>query len=151
MKIALIIIAVVAVLGLVIGGCSHKFSSPEKRAEYITKKISKKLDLNNDQKIYLDVLKNEVLSVRQTMKDKRETGFTEFRELLKDERINRERANGLMDNHFQTFQSHSPALIAAAADFWDSLNPEQQEKARAKMEKFHSSCGRWCDGNRHHK
>ena len=143
MKIALIIIAIVAIGALVFGICIHRYSTPEKRAERITQSITKKLDLNETQKASLNTLKEEILSTRQAMKSNRETDVSILRELLSQPRFDQERANTVVDSHIQEISSRTPGVISAVADFWDSLDPEQQAMIKTKMEKF-QSCRRRC-------
>lgn len=151
MKIALIIIAIVAIGALVFGVCVHRYSTPEKRAEHITKSITKKLGLNETQQAKLNSLKEEILSSRQAMKTNREAGFSTLRELLSQPHFDQERANTALDNHLQTISSRTPDVISAVGNFWDSLNPEQQATVKAKMEKFQSCRSRrWGFAGGHH-
>lgn len=150
MKIALIIIAIVVIGALVFGVCVHRYSTPEKRAERITQSITKKLDLNEAQKTSLNSLKEEILSTRQAMKSNREADVSILRELLSQARFDQERANTIADSHIQEISSRAPDIISAAADFWDSLNPEQQATVKTKMEKFQSCRRRWGFAGGHH-
>lgn len=54
-------------LGLLVGGCRH-YRSPEKRAEFVVKKITSELDLNDSQKKDLYRIKDEILSKRKELK-----------------------------------------------------------------------------------
>ena len=150
MKIALIIIAIVAIGALVFGICAHRYSTPEKRAERITQSSTKKLDLNETQKASLNTLKEELLSTRQAMKSNREADFSILQELLSQSRFDQERANTAMDSHIQEISSRAPGVISAVADFWDSLNPEQQATVKTKIEKFQSCRWRWGFAGGHH-
>ena len=41
----------------------------------------------------------------------------------------------LLEQKTQVVQGNGPKMIAALADFYDSLNPEQQKQVRDRMER----------------
>lgn len=55
-------------MALFVGGCSRHYRSPEKRAEFVVKKINSELDLNDSQKKELYRIKDEILSKRKELK-----------------------------------------------------------------------------------
>jgi Spy/CpxP family protein refolding chaperone len=55
--------------------------------------------------------------------------------LIAGPKFERERAQSLVTTKTDALRSKSPEVIAAAADFFDSLKPEQQQKVREFLNK----------------
>lgn len=146
MKIALVLISILAIGALVIGGCVHRYKTPEKRAEHITQKITKKLDLNDEQIANLDLIKNEILAVRKELQTKREESRDTISDLLNAPKLDQDKAMTVVNEHVNGISSQAPRVIAALAGFWDSLDPEQQAKVREKMDKHFERQGHWSHG-----
>ncbi len=125
-----------------------------------TKRISKKLDLNESQAAELDELMMELKEFRQAMFKGKKEAKSELTELLNAPELDRERAVALMINKSQNkadvVESQAPGLVDAIAEFTDSLNSEQRAKAVKFIErkmgygrggKYHGGHG----GKGHHK
>ncbi len=149
MKIVLILISILAIGGLILGGCAHRYKDPEKRAEYFSNKISKKLELNAEQKTKLDAVTREFLAARKEMKSKKEKSRETLRNVLNQPRFDQDKVMSVYKDHVNDMNSHAPRIVAAVGGFWDSLTPEQQAKAREKMEKHFKRHNRWGHGRRH--
>lgn len=150
MKIILVLISILAVAGLILGGCAHRYKDPEKRAEYFSNKISKKLELNADQKIKLDAVTAEFMTARKEMKGKKDATRNTLREVLNQPKFDQGKVMSIYKDHVSDMNDHAPKIVAAVGDFWDSLTPEQQAKAREKMEKHFERHGRWGHKHGHH-
>jgi Spy/CpxP family protein refolding chaperone len=150
MKIALVLISFLAIGALVFGGCAHRYKTPEQRADHFTQKITKKLDLNDEQKARLNTLKDEIFTVRKEMQGNREMTRNIVRNLLNAPKLDQDKAVAIVNGHVKDINVQAPRVIAALGGFWDSLNPEQQAKVREKMEKHFEGHSRWGHGNRHH-
>ena len=59
----------------------------------------------------------------------------QFRALFAGDKLDQAGANRLLDEKLAVLRAGSPEVIAAAADFFDHLNPAQQQKVRAFMER----------------
>ena len=95
------------------GGWSDE-SVTEMRGKVI-EKISDKLTLN-------DALKGDSTDPRAQMQA-----------LVKGDKFDRDTALSLLNAKTQAVQGQGPNVIAAMADFYDSLNPEQQQQVRERM------------------
>ncbi|MDQ5896580.1 MAG: periplasmic protein CpxP/Spy [Pseudomonadota bacterium] len=73
----------------------------------------------------------------------------QMQELIKGERFDRARAQALVDEKAQAARAAAPQVIAAMADFYDSLKPEQQIKVRTFLERGPGG-RRGMDGDRRH-
>lgn len=59
----------------------------------------------------------------------------EVRSLVAGASFDRAKALALLQDKTATVQSQGPAVVTALADFWDGLNPEQQQKLRDMMDR----------------
>jgi len=127
-----IIVTVIVVVLLAFGGFAYaKFrggcSGPEGRSEWITSRISQRLDLNEGQKVKLEALRQSFLGLRQDFVKSRSEGRGVMAELLSEPELDRERAQVQFLEHQEALTGQSGEVIDAVAEFSDSLNPEQRE------------------------
>ncbi len=104
----------------------------EVRAKVVDK-ISSKLVLNTEQKQKLGVLADEVIASRTAFKGKDVDPRAEFKAVIAGDKFDRTRAQALLDQKTQAVQGNGPKMIAAMADFYDSLDPAQQKQVRDRM------------------
>ena len=131
MKISKRTIIVITAGTLLIGGvaaCKHKMHSatPEERGEWVVEKVSKKLELNETQKIKLVNLKDELLAVRKTMRSDRDEKRAEVLAMLQQPTLDREKANTMVQQKINVASTQAPVVIDAMADFYDSLDDAQR-------------------------
>ncbi|HEY2255067.1 MAG TPA: Spy/CpxP family protein refolding chaperone [Variovorax sp.] len=129
-----------------LAGCAGRHgwsggSSDQDRAEFrakVVERVSSKLELDATQKQKLAVLTEKMQAQRAALRGGGDPR-AEFRALFAGAKLDQERARKLVDDKMAAIQAGSPEVIAAAADFFDSLNPAQQQKVRDFMDR----AGRW--------
>jgi Spy/CpxP family protein refolding chaperone len=117
-------------------GCGRSLS-PEQRAERrdrMVERAANKLQLNAEQKPLLARLFDAISAQRQAMVGQTTDMRAELRSWFTGSNFDTARAQTLIDDKAHTLQSQSPAVLAALAAFFDSLNPAQQQKVRNWME-----------------
>ena len=101
-------------------------------------RVGRELQLDETQKQRLGQLIDRVDEQRQALVaggiDPRAT----MQQLVAGERFDRERASALLTEKTEAVRGKGPEVINAAADFFDSLRPEQQAKLRAFMNRHHA-------------
>lgn len=107
----------------------------EKRARMVDK-ASRKLDLDAAQKAKLTVLADTIEAQRKAMKASGGDAHDEVKAVLAGTQFDRAKAQSLVDAKTTAMRSASPAVISAAADFYDSLKPEQQQKVREVLDRW---------------
>ena len=122
------------------GGHYHRHGpmDAERMAEVrgkVMERIGSKLDLNEAQKQKLNTLADKLVAQRTAMVGKTTDPRAEMQALVAGAQFDRSRAQTLLDEKLRVVQAGSPEVIAALADFFDSLNPEQQQKVRELMQK----------------
>lgn len=105
----------------------------------IVDRVAGKLDLNEDQKKRLATLGDKLYEQRTVLIGQTKDPRAEIKALVAGNKFDAARAQALINDKTTVLQSKSPEVIAALADFYDSLNAAQQEKVRSFMEHR----GRW--------
>ena len=126
-------------------GCNAGWMHDDKaRAEHRAKRverISTELGLNDAQKQKLSAFFEKLSEQRKAMMGDRKGRHEKIQSLIEGTRFDRERAQALLNEKAARLQSNGPELITAAADLFDSLNAEQQQKVRELLERRHGHRG----------
>jgi protein CpxP len=105
-----------------------------KMRERLLERAGQRLQLDEAQKQRLAVLADKLHEQRAAL-----VGATdpraEFRALLAGPTFDRSGAQALVEAKTAALRSKSPEVIAAAADFFDGLRPEQQQQVREFLAK----------------
>jgi len=123
-----------------LGGCAaHRFGGgdPAEFRAKMVERVGSKLDLDTAQKQKLGVLAEKLQAQRAAMRDAGGAGGarTQFMSLFAGAKLDQTAAARMVDEKTAAVRSGSPEIIAAAADFFDNLNPAQQAKVREFMER----------------
>jgi len=130
------IVSSVLVIGAgMLAACGYHHKTPEERAEWIVKKVSDELDLNDMQKEKLDVVKTEMMKLRKEFNGDRASTRKQVLALVSQPTLDRDALMNMINVRTQAVSNDAPQIVAAFGDFYDSLNPEQQAKVREHIEK----------------
>ena len=99
----------------------------------------KKLDLNDAQKQRLNVLGERLREQRAPLMGASKDPRADIQALVAGDKMDRSKAQALIEEKTSAIKTKSPELIAAAADFYDSLNPAQQQQVRDLMNRKRGS------------
>ena len=108
----------------------------------VVEKVGAKLDLDETQKAKLGVLADKLREQRNAFVGDTKDPRAELQSLIAGPTFDRTKAQVLVQAKTQAVQVKSPEVIAALADFYDSLKPEQQAKVREFMQRGHHHGGR---------
>ncbi len=97
-------------------------------------KISDRLDLNADQKAKLGVLADQMIASRKAFRGNTDPR-TDLQALVAGDKFDRSKAQQMLDQKTRVLQGSGPKVLAAFGDFYDSLNSEQQQQVREKLER----------------
>ena len=139
MKRALATLGVVLVVGTLSacaggrhGGHMSEGDSAARQAKMVDY-AGKKLDLNDAQKQRLNVLGDKLREQRASLMGASNDPRADIKALVAGDKMDRAKAQALIEDKTSAIKAKSPELIAAAADFFDSLNPAQQQQVRDLM------------------
>ena len=110
--------------------------SAEKVAEWrgrFIERAGKELQLDEAQKQSLGVLYDKMNEQRLALAQGESNPRALMQQLVAGEKFDRTRANAFVAEKTAAIQGKSPEVVAAAADFYDGLKPEQQAKVRDLM------------------
>ncbi len=125
-KNSIILIVMAALTALFLAACYHH--TPEQRAEYLVKRMSAELSLNEVQKAQLEKIKNEFLAKRAEMPKLREETVKEANELMRSAEIDKTRLNALTEKNQAQANDMISFITAKFTEIHDMLTPEQREK-----------------------
>jgi periplasmic protein CpxP/Spy len=110
------------------------------RAKLIDR-AGRELQLDDAQKERLGLLFDRLDEQRRALAGTGADPRAALQQLVAGERFDRERAAALVGEKTEAVRLKSPGVIAAAADFYDALNPEQQAKLRDFLARRHGRRG----------
>jgi Spy/CpxP family protein refolding chaperone len=107
------------------------------RRDKMVDRAAGKLDLNADQKQRLRALGDKLFEQRTALMGQSKDPRAEIKSLIAGEKFDTAKAQTLINEKTAVIQTRSPEVLAAIADFYNSLNQTQQQKVRALMEGRH--------------
>ena len=134
---------------IVVGGLTacanrhHGYSmavSEEDSAKFKAKmveRVGKALDLNEQQKQRLAALSDRMREQRIALIGKTTDPRAEIQALVAGAQFDKARAQAIVEEKTSALRGKSPEVISAAAEFFDGLNPAQQQKVRDFMQRRH--------------
>ena len=98
-------------------------------------KLGSKLDLDATQKAKLGLLADKLREQRNALVEGSADPRAELAAMMAGPSFDRAKAKSLIDGKLAAVNTKSPEVVAAMADFYDSLKPEQQAMVREYMAK----------------
>lgn len=126
---------VAALLGTAAFATMHNHS-PEKRAEWVTERISSKLDLDGSQKVALAKVADSYVKIRGTAPEFMLDLSGKLKDLANDDTLTVEEVNQLREQIKAEFDRRADALVPEFVTFYNSLNANQREQVVAKLDKI---------------
>jgi len=107
--------------------------SPEKKAEYVTDKITENLELDATQQAYLKALSGDLLEIMQEVRSNRSEHREIVQQLLSEPTMDQVKVLNMVQQKTQMINNKAPQLIASFAGFLDSLDSRQKKELREHM------------------
>lgn len=102
------------------------------RAEWVSKRVAKHLDLNTAQQETFDQLKDQAIEEIGAFRAERAKDYDI--QALFNTQFDQTKAMQLLEQRTQMIQEHAPELISAFAKFYDGLDASQQVKVSEALE-----------------
>ncbi|MCU7906796.1 MAG: periplasmic heavy metal sensor [Candidatus Thiodiazotropha sp. (ex Epidulcina cf. delphinae)] len=145
----LIVLALLLISGVAIAHYKGFCSGPEKHIEKVTERIGKQLQLDDAQRLQLDLLKEKFVAIAHELRSDHSTYVNEAIDLLNTPALDREQAHTLLMRKQAQLASVSDELINAFADFSDSLEQNQRNELQSMISRHreHRHCRFACAGD----
>ena len=117
------------------GGWNMSEADSAKMRERILERAGKELKLDDAQKLRLATLADKLHEQRTALVGTTTDPRAEMQALVSGAKFDRAAAQAFVEAKTGALRSKSPEVIAAAADFFDGLNAEQQKQVREFMNK----------------
>ena len=141
MKRLVTIILGTAIVGTTaLGASAYANRSGDKFQERMIERVSSKLELTDTQISALNGLADEVMETRTLMKGDGENVRTQINALITSDTFDQGEALAMINDRAAALQNNAPALVAAAALFFDGLDQSQKDTLASmtkKMRKGH--------------
>jgi Spy/CpxP family protein refolding chaperone len=111
--------------------------TPDEKAEFVSERVTKKLDLDSEQQQKFDDLARLVVDIMQEVKTSREQQVGEILQLLEEPSFDQARALELIQQKTQLVNEKAPTVIASLSVFLDSLNSDQKQELQEFMQRGH--------------
>ena len=129
--IGLAVLALGVTSGVFAYGAHHAWRmSPEDKAEYVTGKITEKLELNTTQQENLRKLSVDLIQIMSDFRSDRKAHMETLQQLLSEPTLDQARALQLVQQKTEMINRKAPEIIASLAGFLDSLDGEQKNQLR---------------------
>ena len=138
---SLVILAVISSM-LLISACRHY--SPEKRTQWMMKKFTKDLNLNDSQKEQLDVFKTEMMMKGRELRVVYKNTMEELGLQLRSEEFNKQKVEDAVSKISAPQDEFISLFIEKLADFHSSLTSEQKTILAKKLDKMKNHGKRRC-------
>ena len=138
---SLVILAIISSLLLV---SAYRHYSPEKRTQWMMKKFTKDLNLNDSQKEQLDVFKTEMVMKGRELRVTYKNTMEELGLQLRSEEFDKQKVKDAVSRITAPQDEFISLFIEKLADFHSSLTAEQKTILAKKLDKMKNHGKRRC-------
>lgn len=132
-----IIPTVLVLLGTVaLTACNRHHHDPEDKAEWMVHKISKKLDLDDNQKAKLEDVKVELMKHHKEHRDSKAEMMDKLILEVQKPQLDEALLMDMVNQHKTRIEQAAPGVIEKLVVFHASLNAEQKSEIVEKLQKF---------------
>jgi Spy/CpxP family protein refolding chaperone len=137
----LIVALMTALLMLAVTGCHRK--TPEQRADYVVRHLTKTLELDAGQRAKLETMKENYLAKRSEMMKMRQESLDDLHEMMLGHQLDQARLNARTEK-IQAQMSDLVRFISTEfTEIHDMLTPEQRSKLVDMMDKHEKRAHSW--------
>lgn len=119
------------------GGRDHWKMSPQEKKEFVTSKISKKLNLDSQQQQNFSQLAQTVIALMAEAEAGKTEHMGEIQQLLEEPSFDQAKALEMVQQKTQLINDRAPAVIASLGGFLDSLSGEQKLELQSMIKHRH--------------
>ena len=129
-------IGTLVIAGALVGAGCHRHHTPTERADWMTGKIAKHLDLDEQQKAKLAAVKDEAMAVRAESEKERKATMEEVIAQVQSDRLDQAKLTQLMDRHQAEQKRVMQKVLPKVTEWHATLRPEQKAEAVEHIRKW---------------
>ena len=126
--------------GALVGAGCHRHHTPSERADWMTGKIAKHLDLDDQQKAKLIAARDEMVAARAESRQEHKAIMEDIIAQVKSDRLDQAKLTELMDRHQAEQKRLMQRVLPKVTEWHATLRPEQKAEAvehlRRWMERY---------------
>jgi Spy/CpxP family protein refolding chaperone len=131
-----VVVGTLVMAGVLVGAGCHRHHTPAERADWMTNKIAKHLDLDDQQKAKLMVVRDEMVAARAESQQEHKAIMEEVIAQVHSDRLDQSKLTQLMERH-QAEQKHvMQRVLPKVAEWHATLRPEQKTEAVEHIRKW---------------
>ncbi len=122
--------------GALVGAGCHRHHTPAERADWMTSKIAKHLDLDDQQKAKLMAVRDEMVAARAESQPERKAIMEELIAQVQSDRLDQAKLTQLMDRHQAEQKRVMQKVLPKVTEWHATLRPEQKAEAVEHIRKW---------------
>ena len=131
-----VVVGTLVLAGALVGAGCHRHHTPSERADWMTGKIAKHLDLDDQQKAKLAVVKDEVIAARAESRQEHKAIMEDIIAQVKSDRLDQAKLTELMDRHQAEQKRLMQPVLPKVAEWHATLRPDQKAEAVEHLRKW---------------
>ncbi|CBK39828.1 conserved exported protein of unknown function, periplasmic protein CpxP [Nitrospira defluvii] len=131
-----VVVGTLVLAGALVGAGCHRHHTPSERADWMTSKIAKHLDLDDQQKAKLMAVRDEMVAARAESQQEHKAIMEDVIAQVKSDRLDQAKLTQLMERHQAEQKRVMQRLLPKAADWHATLRPEQKAEAVEHIRKW---------------
>ena len=131
-----VVVGTLVMAGALVGAGCHRHHTPSERADWMTSKIAKHLDLDDQQKAKLMAVRDEMVAARAESQQEHKAIMEDVIAQVKSDRLDQAKLTQLMERHQAEQKRVMQRLLPKAADWHATLRPEQKAEAVEHIRKW---------------
>jgi len=124
------------IAGTLVGAGCHRQHTPSERADWMTGKIAKHLDLDEQQKAKLAAVKDEMMAARAESQKERKATMEEVIAQVQSDRLDQAKLTRLFEQHQAGQTRLMQRVLPKVAEWHATLRPEQRAEAVEHLRKW---------------
>ena len=131
-----VVVGTLVLAGALVGAGCHRHHTPSERADWMTSKIAKHLDLDDQQKAKLMAVRDEMVAARAESQQEHKAIMEDVIAQVKSDRLDQAKLTHLMERHQAEQKRVMQRLLPKAADWHATLRPDQKAEAVEHIRKW---------------
>ena len=131
-----VVVGTLVLAGALVGAGCHRHHTPSERADWMTGKIAKHLDLDDQQKAKLAVVKDEAIAARAESQQEHRAIMEDVIVQVQSDRLDQSKIARLFERHQAGQTRLMQRVLPKVAEWHATLRPDQKAEAVEHLRKW---------------